>query len=415
MSVTSAICLLIVAAVIASSLRRGVDALSPARVFTVIWSVAVGLADLKLSYYQHAWSFYAWSVLLLGVLAFLLGIFIVAMTSIGKPVHTPGSLRKHFSQVRINERGLFYSIIILFVLFLGCYLVETYLAGGLPLFSSKPDQARIAFGVFGLHLIVNAAPALLFLVVEYFLFVPDHKAEKFLLGSVFALTLITFFMLLQRFPILMGIVMVFAMLYYAYRNFRARYFIVVMAVFFALLFFIQSLRIVHYAQNYLYIVSDMKYSLAYAPVTEPYMYIVMNLENFARGAERLNHFAYGYFTGDFIMALTGLKHWMAEYFSLVERPFLNSGYNTFPFLWPFYLDFGVPGVVLLALTTGISIGYTYYTLIRRPSLTRLILYSFSFYFLIISFFTNPLTMLVTVFNLSVILVLQRFVIRERTS
>jgi oligosaccharide repeat unit polymerase len=137
----------------------------------------------------------------------------------------------------------------------------------------------------------------------------------------------------------------------------------------------------------------MEYSRDYAMFTWPYMYIVMNLENFAEGVEKLDEHSYGLITGDWLMALTGIKHWAAEYFNIDRKKFVYSSYNTRPFLWDYYYDFGLGGVFALSLLVGVIIGMIYYQMRITGKLKWIVIYSIFLFVLIISFFTNPLTSL----------------------
>jgi len=132
------------------------------------------------------------------------------------------------------------------------------------------------------------------------------------------------------------------------------------------------------------------------------MYIVMNLENYARASEKLEKFTYGYFTIDWILALTGLKHWLEKYYDITRLPFLNSGYNTFPFQWTYYNDFGLLGVLIFPFLIGFVIAYLYYRMRRTGEFKWMIFYSFGLVIIGISFIMNPLTRLDFMINIFLI-------------
>jgi oligosaccharide repeat unit polymerase len=225
-------------------------------------------------------------------------------------------------------------------------------------------------------------------------------------------TVLSFFLMLQRFDFVVAVLLVICFAYYTSNSLRPSRIWWIGSIFGALLFTIQNIRITTYVQNYLYVISRMKYSIQYAAFTEPYMYIVMNFENYARAVDRLQNFQYGYFTGDFILAVTGLKHGLAEYYHIVERPFLVSGYNTYPLFWTYYYDFGVLGVGFAALALGLAVGAIYYRMRTAPSVLNVGLYAFVFFVIVISFFTNPLTMLKTHFNIVIWIAVQRFAFKR---
>lgn len=415
MSAVSITCFVIGLLVLLSLFMREADRLSPSRVFLLVWSTAIGLADLKLSRLQVPWSQYSWTVLFLGVFALWNGVLMSNVLYMGRHHLTVKEIRARLSSQTINKRRLFWLVVTTFVAYMVCFIAETVVAGGLPVFAAKPDMARIQFGMFGLHLIVSLMPSILFLAVESFLLVRGQKGDKFIIAGVFVLTTISFFMLLQRFSFVHWAIMTLALTYYASSQLSLKHLVIAVGSLVGMFLYLRSLRFVLYVENYSYVISGMKYDRAYAAFTEPYMYIVMNVENFARGVDKLEQYTYGYFTADFLMALTGLKHWLADYFQLVERPFLTSGYNTFPFLWPYYNDFGIVGMTLISLIIGVVIGVTYHRMRTDPNLVNITLYSTFVFFLVISFFTNPFTMLGTVTNVFFLLAANWYVTQTRTS
>ena len=139
----------------------GSDRIAPGRVFLVIWSTAIGLASLKLSYYQHEWSTYAWITLLIGMGAFLTGVLAVHLSFLARPRYSVAECRRLIAATPIDEGVFFRAIMILCGLYIVAYLLEFAVMGYLPLFTARPDRARIDFHVFGLHLLVNLMPSIL--------------------------------------------------------------------------------------------------------------------------------------------------------------------------------------------------------------------------------------------------------------
>lgn len=409
MSFISFIAFTVCFGVVLSTFRKGADVLSPARVYGFIWTLAIGLADLKLSRLQFEWSTFSWLMLILGVASFLVGTLIAYVTSFDKSLVPIDEMRQRMRNVSINPHRLFWLILTFFFLYVLSYIVIALVKQFIPALTLRSSELRTEFTMFGLGLFIQSLPFLLLFIVLFFLYVRGHSVKKGVLVGVFLVTVGTYVLLLQRFVFVMWLVITLAILYYVTHSVRFRTFLI--GSFAVGLFFygVQSFRFARYIQNYLYVVSEMKFSAAYAALTEPYMYVVMNLENFARGVEKLETFTYGYYTFDFMMALTGLKHWVAEYFHLVERPFVFSAYNTFPFFWTYYRDFGVIGLVIGPLLLGLFIGLLYYRMRSSPTLTHISLYSIAVFVMVISFFINPLTMLHFVFNIAVIYFVLQFI------
>ena len=381
------------------------DVFTPYRAFGFIWFLAIGLADLKFSFFQHEWSTYSWFVLIIGVCSTMLGFFIAAVIFLDQPMLTLAEQHKRLIERPIGGEILFWSIVVLSLLYVLGFVAEVLVAGGVPAFSARPDRARVEFGFFGMHLFVTMMPTILLLGTEYFVFFwkKSNRIRRRFIVVAYSFVFFSFSLLLVRFLYVMWAIPTLCFLYYTTNRIRFRHFGLSVLGFAGFLQILRSIRAIGYVENYSYVISRMRFPKTYAVFTEPYMYVVMNLENFARSVEQWSSFSYGYFTFDFLMAITGIKHPVAKEFGLVERPFLISGYNTFSFLMPFYQDFGVVGVAFFPLCIGIGIGYLYHSMRRRPTIANVMMYSIAVSVLVISFFIHALGMLSTFVNVSILI------------
>src|SRR4030043_15286 len=110
MSWISLVCISLCLGIILSGLWRKADFLSPARVFGLIWSLSIGLAELKLSRYQHAWSVDSWILLLMGISAFLVGTFIAFVLNYNRKLVPIAVMRRTLRQEEVRESRLFWCI-----------------------------------------------------------------------------------------------------------------------------------------------------------------------------------------------------------------------------------------------------------------------------------------------------------------
>jgi oligosaccharide repeat unit polymerase len=352
-----------------------------------------------------------------GPVSFQIGVLIVSSFYLNTRLLTVPEVRARLvgaGRTSIIPRRFFWSIVVLFLAYVAAYAIETVIEGTVPLFSPRPDLLRVSFGVFGLHLIVNAMMGIVLLATEYLLVVPREGGRKGFVVFVILVSVGTYFLLLQRYTLFVVAVIAGAIVYYTSTRIRARTVVPVIVSFIAVLFFINQIRSARYVQEYVYLASKMRFSKDLWMLAEPYMYISMNLENFTRAVDRLDHYYLGYFTFDPLLALVGLKHWLAEYFQIDRLPFLISGYNTFTFHWWYYYDFGVVGVALLPLLTGFVIAHLYYKLRTNPDLLTLMMYSSGVLVIIVSFIMNPLTRLDFISNLFIIWVVHRFLIAKKS-
>jgi oligosaccharide repeat unit polymerase len=389
MSAISIGCFFVVILILVSCLRKGADVFSPARVFGGVWFFSIALTDLKFSYLQHEWSALSWIVIWVGVLSFLLGIFIVNVLTMRARENSVREIRSVSQNRVINERVLFWGTTAFFLGYCLAFVVETMAFGGLPIFSPRPDVARTRFGIFGFHLFISGGmPVVLILVEEYFILVKGNGREKIILAAACLITFVTHGLLLVRYTYMVFVLAGLAFAYYSSRLMKVRN----LMIFFSLiaLVFVGMIQIREgrYIEHYIYIVSRMKIPLTYEWITGPYMYIAMNLENCARAVDQVQYYTYGYYTLDFVLALSGLKHWISDYFGIGISEYLTSGFNTFPFLFYSFQDFGLAGLFVLSTLSGLLVGAVYHWMKLSASFIAIILYACCVYLMGISFFNN---------------------------
>jgi len=410
-SIVSLFCFSVCLLIFFLCIRKGVDIFSPARVFGFIWAFTIGITDLKFSRLQNEWPIYVWGVLLISILFFLLGIFVVYVSSMYSRKFSVDQIRKKIKSQIVQENRLFLSIVILVFAYIVSLSVEVISFGNFPLFDASPDRARIEFGLFGIHLFVGAMPLILLLIIEYFLFVKNYLVKKIILVLFFAIVFGSYFFLLVRFSYVVFICTSICVVYYTSKLLNIKNTTIVTIIFFFLFAYLLEFREAKYAEHFIYIISDLKFSETYAAFAGPYMYIAMNLENLANVIVKLDYFTFGYYTFDFLFALTGLKHWLANYYGLIERIYSTGGFNTYPFFYPYYRDFGLLGITIGTFLLGALINTVYIWMKYTASIHAIILYACLNFVLLISFFTNPLTMLNYIFMISMLLIIHWFVFR----
>lgn len=383
--------------------RKNTDVFSPARLFILIWSLAIGLTELKQSRFQLEWSLFNWLILLSSLFSMLLGFFIPYVLNFGKPLYDIKEIRKLLINYNYNSNSLFNYTIWLFFAYIISYIVSALVIGYIPLFTKFPGVTRNDWGIFGFGLLVQAFPSIIYFIVVYYLITKGNTIKKIVLALVFIVVFITYGFLLQRYYIAFAIILSMATLYYLTNALRFRNVLFIVLIGLAIMFGMTFIRLAGTIANYLYYLSEMKFSVKYAYLTEPYMYIVMNIENFVHAASKTEQFTYGLMSFDFIFALSGLKHTLAEYFSLPKFPYLITvNYNTYTMFFVYYWDYGLIGITFFPLIIGIIFSSMYYKMRREPSLYTVAIYSIFVFVIIFSFFVPVLTFLHFAFNSSVI-------------
>ncbi len=413
MNSVSVICFGICIAIFLSVFRQKADLLSPARLFGFIWCLSIGLAELKFSALQHSWSPESWVLLLTGVGAFLIGTFVAYVLNFQTEILSLGEIRNRLKHERVEEGRLFWLIIASFIIYASAYYANYRVRGWLPVDVIGTAISRVDFNVSGLTLWLYTATFILFFVMLYFLLVRGSRGKKVILAVIFAVTVGSFFLLLMRYPIIMAIVIGFTVLYYSTRYIRLQTALPLFLAVTGFFFWISSLRFTTVVSTYLYSVSKMKFPKEYAFLTEPYMYVVTNLENFARSVDKADYHTFGYFTLDFVTAIAGLKYWALEYFQFSRTPYLTSNYNTYTAFWWFYSDFGAIGLALIPLCLGFGTGLLYYRMRTEPSIKNITAYAVAVFCMFISYFNFPFAFLWFVLNLLALYLFMRWTLVPR--
>ena len=413
MSTISVISFTIFSLLLLSFLYKKIDLLSPARLFILVWSFAIGLTHLKLSVFQKEWTLYSWVMLMLTLLSFLSGLFIIYVLNADKNVKTIKEMRLIMSKESIDKDFLFKILIIAFVLYLVSYLVSFLVMGFIPAFSPRPEIRTQWTGVFGVGLITHALPPILFYSSIYFFYEKKSKSKR---AVVFLIAFLTFFLnllVLHRFDIVYWLLVLLVYMLYATEKLKFRYIFFFTLFLIAVVYGISTFRASKFIANIIYYTSGMKFSVKYAIFTEPYMYFAMNVENFINGVEKYSKFTYGYFTFNPILSLIQLKHPWEEYSMIAKFPhLLTSNYNTYTMFFEWYRDYGIFGLGFIPFIWGLIIGSTFYNLKRNPSLSSIVIYGAFLFVIVFSFFVNMLGWLHFIFNMSMLYLIAKLITRK---
>jgi len=406
----SFICFILLFILLFSLFKKETDVFSPARLFLIIWSLAIGLADLKLSRYQINWTNYSWIMLLISLSSMLIGMFIVYVINLDKPLKKIESIRLSIKKNTFNSQMLFRYVVFLFIAYLVSYIVSALVIGFIPYFTLFPGVARNDWGIFGFGLFVQSFPAVIYLSILYFIITKSQVYKKIWLVLILLITTATYLLLLQRYYVVFAIILTAISLYYFTNLLKVKNVIIFTIIIFVSVFSMTFIRLTGTISNYLYYLSDMRFNIRYALFTEPYMYIVMNLENFAHAVDKVERFTYGLFSFDFVFALSGLKHEAVKYLSLPEFPnLLTNNYNTYTMFFIYYWDFGIIGLGIVPMILGGLFSTAYYSMRRNPTITSISIYSVFAFVIIFSFFIPIISFLHFAFNFAVIYLVTKII------
>jgi oligosaccharide repeat unit polymerase len=282
--------------------------------------------------------------------------------------------------------------------------------GAVAILSQKPWIVRKEFTMFGVGLFLHNVFLIILLTGVYFIYVKKEKLRKLFLVLFNIISVILYAATLQRYQIMLSIFALIILMYYTTKKINIRTVFVTSLVLISFFFFVSSFRLGELVLMIMYRIAEMKFSPTYAIFTEPYMYIAMNLENFAHAIEKNKDFSFGYYTFDFITAISGIKHWLKDYYHLVENPHLITvHFNTYSAFWTYYRDFGILGLFIIPFSGGLLISNLYYSLISNPTIKKISLYGMFLYVVIFSFFNSAFGFLWFIYNLAAIFLIFNYV------
>lgn len=410
MPVSSLILFLVFIVLVISLFKKNADVFSPARLFLIVWTFSLGLVQLKLSHFQQQWSLYSWLIIMVSLFSVLLGMLIIYVLNFEKRIFSINSMRTVIINFQVKPQILFNLILILFFAYVLSYLIIYLIVGFVPLFTARPDLMRSRWNVFGAGLIIHSVPAIIYFIILYFIKVKKSLKHKIILSIIMVTSFVSYLLLLQRFDLVIFIVLSAMFLYYGTNKIKMSSVILIVIGFVVIMYGISSIRTSNLIVEYLYYGGKMKFSKDFAIFTEPYMYVSMNIENFAYAVNRHIDYTYGYYTFDFILALSGLKHWLFEYNQIDTFPnLITEGYNTYTMFFAYYRDFGVLGSFFFSTLFGAVTYLTYLQMKEFPTINSISLYGVLTVAVIFSFFIPILSWLHFVFNLSVIFLFSKII------
>ncbi len=311
--------------------------------FTLAWVGGQGLACFKLSRLQSDWSYITWLCFFLIYIGFGIGYEWGRKYSLDEV--------KEIDRDEGKAQRLFVCIALLTVVSLACFIIEAALLGFIPLFSDKP-HAYSYFHISGVHYFTISCiliPAITILYLKV-----GHAAErkkKVFLAAANVTAVVIPFLCVSRFQLLFAVG--FAVVTYLMVNRKMRLRTMVLIVFALLPVYVVLTVFRHHDITYLNGIFEMKYAKMPIFITQPYMYVANNFENFNCMVEQLTRHTLGVRMLFPVFALTGLKF---VFPSLVSSPvFLTKPeLTTLTMFYDAYYDFGIAGVFLFAALLGVA-------------------------------------------------------------
>ena len=367
--------------------------------FSLFWIGGQGVACLKLSRLQVPWSPITWICFFLAYSVFYLAFaWLSGEISLGGKRRNPAwpAARTQGGKPLggVSGAGLFECLLGVTAVSLAAFCFEAWYLGYIPFLVRGVPHAYSYFHVTGVHYFTVScvlAPAL-----GVLFFVTDRgrsgQAKRLLAAAAVLIALAIPILCVSRFQLILAV----ALAVFVYILWEGSFplawgagLAVLMVAAYAVLTVARSHDVA-----YLNGIFEMKNESTPIFITQPYIYIANNYENFNYLVEHLEQFAWGMRSLFPLWALTGLKFVMP---SLANYPILvnKEELTTVTLFYDAYYDFGAAGVILLSGILGAVSFLLMRKLSRMQNPVDYLFYAQIGVYLSLSFFTtwfsNPTT------------------------
>lgn len=317
-----------------------------------------GISCFKLSRLQTDWDLRTWVCLGLAVLTFWIVFEVLHRIYDGWSAADMQSVYRFYASAEspLQAKRLLHSMAALVVISFLAFFFEAWKLGFVPLFSYGVPHAYSYFHVSGVHYFTVSCVLVPSLFVVYSLMISRRgrgltRDQGFWLGLLMVvLSLAVPVLCVSRFQLILAV----GMAAFTYISMSGTFSLVYVGVLMACMIPAYLLLTVmrSHSVEYLNGIFEMKNSHMPIFITQPYMYIANNYDNFNCLVEQLPSFAMGLRMLFPLWAFTGLK-FLAP--GLVNFPLYvtKEELTTVTILYDSYYDFGVFGVILFALLLGL--------------------------------------------------------------
>ncbi len=368
--------------------RRSGDPLHLRALFSLFWVGGEGISCLKLSRLQKDWEFVTWAAFFVALAAFW-SIYGLAEKRIrGKDTERTFNVRK-----TDYGRAIYLILLILTAVSWSAFLLEAAVLGYVPFFLRGVPHAYSYFHISGVHYFTVSCvlvPSMAVLSLAYGENI-GKKQKAITMLAVF-LALMVPILCVSRFQLIFAVFL--AVLTYMQVSGKKK----IGYLFAAVLALLPLYVILTIARShdvaYLNGIFEMKNENTPIFITQPYIYIANNYDNFNCLVRELPKHSLG-MKGLFpLWALTGLKFIRPE---LAAYPIFTTKeeLTTVTLFYDAYYDFGIAGVFFFAAVQGVFSAWLMERVRRPGNPFWQLLYSQAAMYLMLSFFTtwysNPST------------------------
>lgn len=357
--------------------------------FSLFWVGGQGVSCLKLSSLQTDWAFETWACFFVAFVGFWITFEILDRKK--RRYREWITYRNHTMRARA---ATFDCMVGITVLSLTAFVVEAVVLGYVPFFLRGVPHAYSEFHITGVHYFTVSCVLVPALTVIYFMGERGRVDRKkcAAIWIMTAVSLIIPILCVSRFQLILAVLLAV----FTYISIQGRFRLihgVILVLMMVPLYVMLTIARSHDV-TYLNGIFEMKNSSTPIFITQPYMYIANNYENFNCLVEQLPAHSLGLKMLFPVWALTGLKFLIP---SLVNFPIYvdKVELTTVTLFYDSYYDFGILGVLLFSCLLGLAAFQLMKALPRMKNPAGYLLYSQIAAYMMLSFFTtwfsNPAT------------------------
>ena len=349
--------------------------------FSLFWIGGQGLSCLKLSHLQTDWSLMTWICLALAYAGFW-AVFEILTALFGTTRESYG--RRSFS---CNSIPLFHIICGLTAISLAAFVLEAVKLGYVPLFLKGVPHAYSEFHLTGVHYITVSCVLVPSLAVLFFHTERGRGSERRMVIALIlsGIALMIPILCVSRFQFVFAVLLAAFTYISLQRTFHPIYLLGLLAVLIPVYLVLTVAR--SHDVAYLNGIFEMKYEKMPIFITQPYMYIANNYDNFNCLVEALPEHSLGLKSLFPLWALTGLKFFFPQ---LIQFPiYVNKKeLTTLTMFYDAYYDFGWIGVLFLSCLLGAVAYFLTEKLREMKNPIGYLLYAQFAAYMMLSFFTT---------------------------
>ena len=372
--------------------RRERYLLQAQAVFSLSWTGGAGLSAMKLSKLAGPWENVTWLCFFLVYACFILGYELAGSLRTARRKRRAPEKDGGQEEKSVQAARLLRCIYAVLAVSAACFILEAAVLREIPLFSDKP-HAYSYFHLSGVHYFTVTSIFVLPLSVLYKSVRGSlSRREWVTLGLCCAAALMIPVLCVSRFQLMMAVFLSLCVAMTVFRDFKLRYLLLAAAALIPVYVGLTVAR--NHDVAYLNGIFEMKNRNTPIFITQPYMYIANNYDNFNCLVEELPRHSLG-LKGMFpLWAFTGLKFLKPE---LVNWPLYTTKeeLTTVTLFYDAYYDFGVAGVILFAAALGAAAGALSVWYRRGTNPAWPLFYAQAALYFMLSFFTtwysNPTT------------------------